>query len=124
MASQKDIEALYDWLDLFHELRLGKHADISAAFFDGDFTKTLSRAQSDKHDWVLAGVGVSRPGQRILDVGCGWGPMLEAARARGIESLGLTLSRAQQDYCRQAGLNAELLDWRDADVASLGTFDA
>ena len=124
MANQREIEAVYDWLDLFQELRLGKFSDLSAALFDGDFSKTLEQAQIDKHNWVMAGVGVSHPGQRILDIGCGWGPILAFARERGVSGLGLTLSRAQAAYCRRAGLNVEILDWKDADTRTLGQFNA
>ena len=117
MANQQEIEALYDWLDYFQELRLGKCADLTAAFFDGDFTKTLSKAQTDKHDWVFDGVaaGGSRP--RILDIGSGWGPMLKVVKERGGEAVGLTLSRAQARYCQREGLDARVLIGRTSTQA-------
>ena len=124
MANRQEIEATYDWLDRFQELRLGKFADITAAFFDGDFSKTLDQAQKDKHTWVLDGLGVARPGKRVLDIGCGWGPILEAVRKAGGTSVGLTLSSAQAAYCRSNGLAVELLDWKEAQPQTLGRFDA
>jgi cyclopropane-fatty-acyl-phospholipid synthase len=72
-------------VDFFQELRLGKCADTTAAFFDGNFSKTLSEAQSDKHDWVFEGLGITGPGKRILDIGSGWGPTLKAIKGRGGE---------------------------------------
>ena len=123
MANRQEIEATYDWLDRFQELRLGKFADITAAFFDGDFSKTLDQAQKDKHAWVFEGLRVGGPGKRVLDIGCGWGPILAALKAAGSTSVGLTLSSAQVAYCRAKGLDAELLDWKEARAEALGPFD-
>lgn len=124
MANRGEIEATYDWLDRFHDLRLGQFADITAAFFDGDFSKSLDRAQKDKHAWVFEGLGVSGPGKRVLDIGCGWGPVLAALKEGGSTGVGLTLSGAQAAYCRKNGLDVELLDWKEARPADLGAFDA
>ena len=123
MANRRQIEATYDWLDRFHELRLGRFADITAAFFDGDFGKSLDQAQTDKHAWVIDGLGVGGAGKRVLDIGCGWGPILNALKMAGSGGLGLTLSGAQAAYCRQNGLDVQLLDWKDANPADLGGFD-
>lgn len=123
MASRQEIEATYDWLDRFQELRLGKFADITAAFFDGDFSKTLDQAQKDKHAWVLEGIGASGSGKRVLDIGCGWGPMLKALADAGGAGVGLTLASAQVEYCRRNGLDARPLDWKEARVEDLGGFD-
>jgi len=122
MATQQDIEAIYDWIDFFHTRRLGDYADFTCALFDGDFTKTLDQAQKDKHDWILKGVNF-RKGQRVLDIGAGWGPMLNAIRQRGGTGLGLTLSRAQERYCKSKGLDVRLLDYKKADPKQLGKFD-
>jgi cyclopropane fatty-acyl-phospholipid synthase-like methyltransferase len=81
MATEGQIRSLYDWLDLFQELRLRSHADITRAFSDGDFGKTLARAQGDKHKWVLRNLNY-RPGYRILNIGCGWGPCSRRSRPK------------------------------------------
>jgi len=120
MATQKEIEELYDWLDRFQELRLGKNADITCAFFDGNFKKTLREAQKDKHEWILKGIKF-RSGQRILDIGCGCGPMLKAIKEKKGKGLGLTLSSAQVKYCKKNGIEARLLDWKKA--KNIGKFD-
>ena len=122
MASQEDIEAFYDGLGYFHVLRMGQYKDYTCAFFNGDFDLTLDQAQEAKHDWALKGIGFL-PGHRILDIGCGWGPMLQAIKYRGGTAVGLTLSRYQERYCKQYGLDARLLDYKQADPATLGQFD-
>jgi len=122
MAGQRDIEATYDWVDGFHELRLGKHADYTCAFFNGDFTKTLDQAQKDKHEYALDGIAF-KPGQRILDIGCGWGPILKAVKDRGGEAVGFTLSTAQQRSCISQGLDARLQDYKAVNPEEIGRFD-
>jgi cyclopropane-fatty-acyl-phospholipid synthase len=122
VATQRDIEAFYDGIGYFHVLRMGKYVDYTAAFFDGDFTKSLDEAQEAKHEWVLHGLRF-RPGHRILDIGCGWGPMLQSVKARGGTAVGLTLSRDQVAYCRARGWDARLLDYKAADPRTLGKFD-
>lgn len=122
MANQKDIEAMYDWVDHFHELRLGKNADFTCAFFDGDFSKTLDQAQKDKHEYILKGIDFKK-GDRILDIGCGWGPILKIVEDRGGKAVGLTLSSAQAKSCQKQGLEARLQDYKTADIKKLGKFD-
>jgi len=122
MANQQEIEAMYDWVDYFHVLRLGEYADFTCALFDGDFSKTLQQAQRDKHDYILNGLKF-KPGQRILDIGCGWGPILNAVRERGGQAVGLTLSSAQNAYNLSRGLDSRLRDYKTVDPAELGRFD-
>tara|TARA_Y100000310_G_scaffold8335_1_gene8910 strand:- start:318 stop:1259 length:942 start_codon:yes stop_codon:yes gene_type:complete len=122
MATQKDIEFSYDNMDELWRLSLGEHADITAAFFNGDTTKTLEQAQIDKHSWILEGINFKK-GDKILDIGCGWGPMLKAIKERRGNGLGLTLSRAQLSTCKKHGLNARLQNWKDIDLSEIGKFD-
>ena len=114
MATQKQIEATYDYMDDIFRLSLGDHADISAAMYDGDFSLTLEQAQKKKHDFILDSLHIKR-GDRVLEVGCGWGPMLAAIRERGAIGLGLTLSPAQTAACQADGLNAILKDFKELD---------
>jgi cyclopropane-fatty-acyl-phospholipid synthase len=122
MATQSEIEALYDWVHFFHTLRSGDYADFSCAFFDGNFDQTLVAAQKAKHQWVLDGIRF-QSADRILDVGCGWGPVLNTVRKRGGHALGLTLSSAQAKYCAAKGLKVSLQDWKTARPFALGVFN-
>jgi cyclopropane-fatty-acyl-phospholipid synthase len=123
MANQREVEATYDDLGYFHALRTNAFKDYSCAYFNGDFSKSLDEAQETKHDWILKGVEAGA-GSRVLDIGCGWGPFLEAVERRGGTAVGLTLSSNQWRYCRQQGLDARLLDYKNADPRKLGPFDA
>ena len=122
MANQKEIEAMYNWMDYFHVLRLGDYADFTCALFDGDFTKTLNQAQKDKHDYVFKGINF-KSGGRVLDIGCGWGPMLNAVREHGGKALGFTLSSAQNKYNISKGLDSRLQDYKTVDLKKIGQFD-
>ena len=60
----------------------------------------------------------------MLDLGCGWGPLLAYIRERGGVGVGVTLSAAQLEACRQHGLDVHLLDARGVDRDRFGEFDA
>ncbi len=79
--------------------------------------RTLADAQLAKLDLVFGKLGL-RPGERVLDVGCGWGGALRVAAERhGVQAVGITVSRAQAEFARRAcaGLPVEirLEDYRD-----------
>ena len=103
MAVAKDLDFTYSLTDRVIRLSLGELPDFSGAKFDGDFSLSLEEAQRRKHDYVSEQIGIG-PGRRILDLGCGWGPLLAYARERGAEGVGVTLSSAQLDACREHGL--------------------
>lgn len=123
MASQRDLEFTYSLIDRIFRLSLGERADFSGAKFDGDFSLTLEEAQARKHDFIAKEIGIS-PGRTLLDLGCGWGPLLSAARERGAVGLGVSLSTAQVQSCRRHGLDARLMDARAVDRNTFGAFDA
>ncbi|HEY2387081.1 MAG TPA: class I SAM-dependent methyltransferase [Candidatus Binatia bacterium] len=122
MATRADIEAIYDDMDELFRESFGDHADITCALFAGDFSKTLEQAQRDKHRYILDGLNVG-PGSRVLDVGCGWGPLLAAIRERGAHGVGITLSRRQLESCRRGGFETHLMDWRDLGPDTFGALD-
>jgi cyclopropane-fatty-acyl-phospholipid synthase len=123
VARQSEIESTYDFMDELFRSSLGEWADITCAWFGGDFSKTLEEAQEFKHQHVLSALRLER-GHRLLDVGCGWGPMLNAARSAGVIGVGLTLSRKQLQHCQRSGFETYLLDWKEASPSRLGEFDA
>jgi cyclopropane-fatty-acyl-phospholipid synthase len=123
MADQRDIDFTYSLTDRVFRLSLGELADFSGAKYDGDFSLSLAQAQQRKHEYVAEQIGIT-DGRRLLDLGCGWGPLLNYARARGATGVGVTLSRAQYAACRRHGLDVQLFDARKLDRTSFGPFDA
>src|SRR3984957_3522515 len=92
MADSGDIDFTYSLTDRIVRLSLGELADFSGAKYDGDFSLTLEQAQRRKHEYVAEQIGIS-PGRRVLDLGCGWGPLLAYIRERGAMGVGVTLSQ-------------------------------
>jgi cyclopropane-fatty-acyl-phospholipid synthase len=123
VASRDDLEFTYSLIDRIFRLSLGELADFSGAKFDGDFSLSLEAAQRRKHEFVAEAIGIG-PGRRVLDLGCGWGPLLAFARDRGAEGVGVTLSSAQAAACRRHGLDVRLQDMRQVDRDTFGPFDA
>jgi len=123
MADRKDLEFTYSLIDRLFRLSLGELADFSGAKYDGDFSLSLEEAQRRKHDYVAEQIGIG-PGRRVLDLGCGWGPLLNAVRSRGGRGVGVTLSSAQAAACRRNGLDVQLFDARLLTRETFGPFDA
>jgi cyclopropane-fatty-acyl-phospholipid synthase len=122
MADRRDLEFTYSLIDRIFRLSLGELADFSGAKYDGDFSLTLEEAQRRKHDYVAEQIGIGA-GRRILDVGCGWGPLLAFIRERGGAGVGVTLSSAQVAACRRHGLDVHLADARALSRETFGGFD-
>lgn len=123
MADRQDLDFTYSLTDRIFRLSLGELADFSGAKFDGDFSLSLENAQRRKHEYVAEQIGIG-PGRRVLDLGCGWGPLLSFARDRGAQGVGVTLSSAQAAACRRHGLDVQLCDARSVDHDTFGPFDA
>ena len=123
MASRRDIEFTYTSIDRIFRMSLGELADFSGARYDGDFTLSLEEAQRRKHEYIAQQIGIG-PGRRLLDLGCGWGALLNYARGRGAQGVGVALSSAQVASCRRNGLDVHLKAARTVDRDSYGEFDA
>jgi len=126
-GSERNIHAHYDLGNDFYRLWLDDTMNYSSAWFEGDHSRPTAQAQWAKVRRVLRECGVA-PGQRVLEVGCGWGALAECAvREFGVNLTGLTLSREQLAWGPQrlsdAGLSADLRDqdYRDLDD---GPYDA
>ncbi|WP_406268866.1 cyclopropane-fatty-acyl-phospholipid synthase family protein [Streptomyces sp. NBC_00191] len=105
---KKAISHHYDVGNAFYELVLGPSMVYSCAYWqDGG---TLEDAQRDKLDLVCRKLGL-KEGDRLLDVGCGWGSMaMHAAREYGVQVTGITLSREQAAYARKCIAEEGLTD--------------
>jgi cyclopropane-fatty-acyl-phospholipid synthase len=98
----------YDVSNRFYEMALGPSMTYTCACYPHDGA-TLEEAQAYKYELVTRKLGL-RAGDRLLDVGCGWGGMvMHAAREHGVRGLGVTLS-AQQASWAQAEIKRQGLD--------------
>ena len=130
-SKERDAVAIhhhYDVSNRFYELVLGPSMTYTCAVFDSEDT-SLEDAQAEKYDLVCRKLGL-RPGQRLLDIGSGWGGMVRhAAREYGVTALGVTLSRQQalwgQREIERQGL-ADRAEVRHSDYRDVveGGFDA
>lgn len=127
--SRKNIHAHYDLGNSFYQLWLDPSMNYSSAWFEGDLDGDFTQAQQAKVRRALRSVGIE-PGQRLLEIGCGWGALAEmAATECAADVVGVTLSTEQLDYAKQrmvgAGVQQQvdlrLQDYRDI---SDGSFDA
>ncbi len=101
---------------------MGELADFSGAKYDGDFSITLAEAQRRKHEYVAEQLRME-PGARVLDLGCGWGALLDFIRRREGVGVGVTLSQAQLAACRRHGLDVHLRDAKELEPEWFGGFD-
>ncbi|QIQ04477.1 SAM-dependent methyltransferase [Streptomyces liangshanensis] len=126
-TKRRDKEAIshhYDVGNDFYSLVLGPSMVYSCAYWDAgpgtggapDAGSGLEDAQRDKLDLVCRKLALKK-GERLLDVGCGWGSMaLHAAREYGVRVTGITLSREQAAYARERVAEEGLTDLVDIRV--------
>ena len=122
-SKTRDVRAVrhhYDLSNEFYALFLDRSMTYSCAFFSRDGA-SLESAQEAKLELSCRKLGL-RQGQRVLDVGCGWGSFaIHAAACHGVEVIGITLSEQQAAFARtrvrEAGLDhrvsIRVLDYRD-----------
>ena len=131
--SQKNIHAHYDLGNRFYTLWLDETMNYSSAIFDGNLDQPMAHAQNANVRRALTLAGV-KAGDRVLEIGCGWGALAEMATAEfGASVVGVTLSTEQLAYAQARlhqlgvptgpGLQADLRlqDYRDISDAP---FDA
>ncbi|MEP2715371.1 cyclopropane-fatty-acyl-phospholipid synthase family protein [Pseudophaeobacter sp.] len=117
-GSRNNIRAHYDVGNEFYQLWLDEGMTYSSGLF-GDTGDDLAQAQTLKNQRVLSHLN---QGERVLEIGCGWGGFAEQASAEGRDVTGVTISRNQHSYadCRLDGrADIQLRDYRDVQ----GTFD-
>ncbi|BCO10486.1 hypothetical protein GF1_28620 [Desulfolithobacter dissulfuricans] len=137
--SQRDdrrhIQFHYDLSNEFYELFLDPEMQYSCAYFT-DWNNSLEQAQRDKLDMICRKLRL-QPGDRFLDIGCGWGSLLcHAAKKYKVQAHGVTLSENQYLYARnkverlglQDRVTVELRHYRELEgqydkIASIGMYE-
>ena len=129
-SRKRDADAIhhhYDVSNAFYESVLGPSMTYTCACYP-DADASLEEAQANKYRLVFEKLRL-RPGDRLLDVGCGWGGMVRHAARKGVRVIGVTLSREQalwgQKAIAEEGL-AEFAEIRHGDYRDVleGGFDA
>ncbi|MDH6196510.1 cyclopropane-fatty-acyl-phospholipid synthase [Mycobacterium frederiksbergense] len=122
-SKTRDAEAIhhhYDVSNTFYEWVLGPSMTYTCACYP-DADASLEEAQDNKYRLVFEKLRL-QPGDRLLDVGCGWGSMVRYAARRGVKALGVTLSQEQARWAQQAieeeGL-ADLAEVRHGDYRDI-----
>lgn len=136
-GSKKNIHAHYDIGNSFYSLWLDQSMTYSSAFFD-EKNLSLFDAQKNKYEKIISSIGIQE-NERLLEVGCGWGGLMETAQRKNIAIDCLTISQEQAAYAQtrtdQLGLthpspaNIILQDYRDHGaqydgIASIEMFEA
>ena len=134
-ASRRNVAHHYDIGNDLYRLFLDKDLQYSCAYFT-DPANSLEQAQEDKKAHIAAKLFL-KAGQRVLDIGCGWGgTALYLNRVADVDVLGVTLSEEQLKVARQRAEEAgvsdrvkfELIDYRSVDgrfdrIVSIGMFE-
>jgi cyclopropane-fatty-acyl-phospholipid synthase len=119
-GSRRNIHAHYDLGNAFYSNWLDETMNYSSAWFQGDRSQPLAQAQHAKVNRVLDETRVGA-GDRVLEIGCGWGAVAQAVAQRGAKVVGVTLSTEQLHYARARLIDAghgsradlRLQDYRD-----------
>ena len=134
--SKKNVQYHYDKGEDLYDLFLDKkHRQYSCAYFLSE-NESLEDAQQNKINHIIKKLNL-KPGQKVLDIGCGWGGMaFEIARQSQCEITGISLSENQINYCRRKAkelkldnqVHFELCDYRSVKgkferIVSVGAFE-
>ncbi|WP_153111811.1 SAM-dependent methyltransferase [Propionivibrio limicola] len=129
-GSKRNIMAHYDLGNDFYRLWLDPSMSYSSAIFRAEDDGSLLAAQHAKYRRILDRLQAA-PGEKVLEIGCGWGGFAEMAVRHGLDVTGLTLSPAQLAWARARVPQADLRlqDYRDMrerfdHVVSIEMFEA
>ncbi len=96
--------------------------DMTEGIYNGDPNISYEEAQKNQINYLLDEIGCKKD-SRILDIGCGHGALIEEAKKRGAIATGITITPSQVRYCRERGLDARLLNYRNIGEDWNDTFD-
>ena len=106
------IQRGYQFGYLFLDGQSGDGRDLGFNLYNGDLDKPSAQAQKDKWDFMLQKLEL-KPGDRLIDVGCGYGDWLNYARSKGIEVIGVNISPDQAKVAKEHyGLDIIVSNWK------------
>jgi cyclopropane fatty-acyl-phospholipid synthase-like methyltransferase len=97
--------------------------DYTEGIYHGDSSTPYDVAQKNQINFVLNEVGCTA-GTRLLEIGCGNGTLLDAARERRAQAIGITIVPEQVRLCKSRGLDVRLVNYLDLDDSFMEQFDA
>jgi cyclopropane-fatty-acyl-phospholipid synthase len=126
-----NIQRHYDLGNKLYQLMLDKRMTYTCGYWKN--ADNLDQAQEDKMDLICRKIGL-QPGQRVLDIGCGWGSFAKfAAEKYGAEVVGITISQKQlelgREMCKGLPIELRFQDYRDVNekfdhIVSIGMAEA
>jgi cyclopropane-fatty-acyl-phospholipid synthase len=139
-GSRKNIHAHYDLGNAFYTLWLDPSMSYSSAWFSSGDQQSLASAQRAKIERILQSIN-TKPGDHILEIGCGWGGVMEESLRNKVSITGLTLSTEQKAFAEKrlekvqkeigspTSFEVRLQDYRDCQeqfsgIASVEMFEA
>jgi len=103
----------YQFPHVFLEKTSGHGRDLGFNLYDGDLKKDHHQAQIDKWEFMLNQLDL-RKGDRLIDIGCGYGDWLNYAREKGLEVVGINISPEQTNFAKsEYGLDVICCNWKD-----------
>ena len=96
--------------------------DLTEGIYNDNPKMPFEQAQANQHDYLLDQVGCEA-GSRLMDIGCGYGTLLQRAQRRGAACVGININPEQVRHCRRNHLDIHLLDYRSVPREWDRTFD-
>lgn len=103
----------YQFAHVFLEKTSGYGRDLGFNLYDGDLLKDNEQAQIDKWNFVYKSLDL-KPGERVIDIGCGYGDWLNFLKQKGHDVVGVNITPEQVEYGKkQYGLDVICSNWKD-----------
>lgn len=107
------IQRGYQFGDWFLHNQIGHGRDLGFNLYDGDLTKSQHQSQRDKWDFMIEKLNL-KPGDKLIDIGCGYGDWLNYARSKGVDVIGVNISPEQSLTAREKhGLEIITTNWKE-----------
>lgn len=114
----------YDWFEQYLSQNYDEDfkMDYVESYFNGDYKLSIKDATIKKYDYIFEKLQL-KPGMKLLDMGCGSGIWMLYCKNRGVETVGLTLSKEQARVSREKGLEVYVQDYRLENSNFINQFD-